>query len=373
MVERGLISRDSIVKIAIFHDYFGAIGGGERLVIAMAKALDADIITTDTDAVQKIDPTVRVISLGRTISFPPLKQISASLLFYFADYSRDYDFFIFSGNWAHFPAHRHHPNMWYCNTPTRAFYDQYQSVIGKQNIIKRQIARIWIMIHRFFDQRSIRHVDSIVSNSENIRKRVLRFYQRESTVIFPGIDTSRFSCIEYGDYWLSVNRLYPEKRIELQIEAFRRLPQEKLIIAGGYTAGDHASVYVQQIMRDLPPNVTILGEVSEEKLVDLYSRCRTLICTAVDEDFGLTPLEAMASGKPVVAVDEGGFLETVTMETGVLVRPDVDVIIRAVSTIGTDPEKYRGACVARAKEFDISRFAELLKRAVAEGDHTQVR
>ena len=356
------------MKIAIFHDYFGAIGGGERLVIAMAKILDADIITTDTDAVQKIDPSVRVVSLGKTIAFPPLKQISASFLFYFSDVSQQYDFFIFSGNWAHYPAHRHHPNIWYCNTPTRAFYDQYQPVIQKQNFFKRQIARIWITTHRYFDQRSIRNVDIIVANSENIKARVMRFYQRDSTVIYPGIDTSRFHCSEYGDYWLSVNRLYPEKRIELQIEAFRRLPDEKLLIAGGYAEGDNASAYVQKIMRDLPPNVTILGEVSEEKLIDLYSRCKALLCTAVDEDFGLTPLEAMASGKPVVAVNEGGFMETVTQATGVLVRPDVEAIIEALSVIGADPKKFRNACIARAKDFEISHFAELLKRAVV-GDH----
>jgi glycosyltransferase involved in cell wall biosynthesis len=353
------------MKIAIFHDYFGAIGGGERLVIAMAQTLHADIITTDNEAVEKIAPDLRVISLGKTIPFPPLKQISASFLFYFADFSQKYDFFIFSGNWAHFAAHRHHPNMWYCNTPTRAFYVQYPSVILKQNLIKRQITWIWITIHRFFDQRSIRNVDIIVANSENIKNRVTRFYHRESTVIYPGIDTSRFHCSEYGDYWLSVSRLYPEKRIELQIESFRRLPDERLLIAGGYSEGDHASVYVQKILRDLPPNVMILGEVSEEKLIDLYSRCKAFLCSAVDEDFGLTPLEAMASGKPVVAVDEGGFKETVTPETGVLIHPEVDSIIAAVSAIGPDPEKFRNACIARAQEFDISRFSKLLKIAVS--------
>jgi len=353
------------VKIAIFHDYFGAIGGAERLVIAMAKILNADIITTDTETVEKIDPSVSVISLGKTIQFPPLKQISASFLFYFSDFSQNYDFFIFSGNWAHFAAHRHHPNMWYCNTPTRTFYDQYPSVILKLSFFKRLIARVWIVTHRFFDQRSIRNVDTIAANSENIKGRVMQFYQRDSTVIYPGIDTSRFLCIEYGDYWLSVNRLYPEKRIELQIETFRRLADEKLLIAGGVTAGDHASVYVQNIMQDLPPNVTILGEVSEEKLIDLYARCKALLCTAVDEDFGLTPLEAMASGKPVVAVDEGGFRETMTPETGVLIRPEVNAIIDAVSAVGTNPEKYRDACISHANDFDISHFAELLKRAVA--------
>jgi glycosyltransferase involved in cell wall biosynthesis len=372
MVERRLISWESAVRIAIFHDYFGTIGGGERLVIAMAKTLNADIITTDTEAVEKIDPSVRVVSLGKTVSFPPLKQISASFLFYFSDFSKNYDFFIFSGNWAHYAAHRHQPNMWYCNTPTRAFYDQYPSVIQKQNFLKRQIAWIWITIHRFFDQRSIGYVDTIVANSENIKNRVTRFYQRESTIIYPGIDSSRFLCTEYGDYWLSVNRLYPEKRIELQIEAFRRLPDEKLLIAGGYTAGENASVYIQKIMQDLPPNVTILGEVSEEKLIDLYSRCKAFICTALDEDFGLTPLEAMASGKPVVA-DEGGFKETVTPKTGILVRPEVDAVINAITIVGADPEKYRNACIARAKEFDISHFAELLKCAVAGNHQTRDR
>ena len=71
-----------------------------RVVIAMAKILDADIITTDTDAIEKIDPSVHVISLGKTIKFPPLKQISASIKFYSCDFSKEYDFFIFTGNWA---------------------------------------------------------------------------------------------------------------------------------------------------------------------------------------------------------------------------------------------------------------------------------
>ena len=85
------------MKIAIFHDYFGAIGGGEKVVIEMAKILDADIITTDTDSIKKIDPTVRVISLGRTIKFPPLKQISATVLFFFCTFSKKYAFTFFTG------------------------------------------------------------------------------------------------------------------------------------------------------------------------------------------------------------------------------------------------------------------------------------
>jgi glycosyltransferase involved in cell wall biosynthesis len=353
-------------KIAIFHDYFGAFGGAERLVTAMAKILNADIITTDTDAVQRIDPSVRVVSLGKAAPFPALKQISASLLFYFCDFSTKYDFFIFSGNWSHFAAHRHHPNVWYCNTPTRAFYSPYLNGIIKQNIVKRLITHIWVAIHRCYDRRSVKNIDIIVSNSENIRNKVKLFYNRDSTVIYPGIDVSRFQCGEHGNYWLSVNRVYPEKRIELQINAFRLLPDQHLLIAGGYASGDCASAYFKQITRDLPPNVTLLGEISEEKLIDLYAHCKGLLCTAVDEDFGLTPLEAMASGKPVVAPDEGGFKETITSRTGIRVPSTTQDFVGALKQIGKDPSAYKNDCLLRANDFDIAKFSKRLKEIVCE-------
>jgi glycosyltransferase involved in cell wall biosynthesis len=161
-----------------------------------------------------------------------------------------------------------------------------------------------------------------------------------------------------------VNRLYPEKRIELQIESFRRMPDQNLLITGGFSKGDHAEGYSKIVLRDLPENVKILGEVEEKELVDLYAHCRGLICTALDEDFGLTPLEAMASGKPVVAVNEGGFRETITTETGRLVKPNLPDIIDAVQEVSKEADSFRKACQARARLFDISIFAEKMKEAV---------
>jgi glycosyltransferase involved in cell wall biosynthesis len=114
----------------------------------------------------------------------------------------------------------------------------------------------------------------------------------------------------------------------------------------------------------LPDNVRILGEVEEKELVDLYACCRGLICTALNEDFGLTPLEAMASGKPVVAVNEGGFCETVTRETGRLVNPNPPAIIEAVQEVSNKADSFRKACQARAQLFDISIFEEKMKAAV---------
>lgn len=353
------------MKIAIFHDFFGAIGGAEKATVCMANALDADIITTDTRALDALALPGKYISLGETVKLPPLKQISATKMFCDCDFSDAYDFFVFSGNWAQYAGKKHHPNLWYCHSPTRAFYDLYDIYLSRQSFVRRQFFRAWANSHRWLDQRSVRHIDRVVTNSENVRNRIKTFYNRDALIIYPPIDTSKFICKEYGDFWLSVNRLYPEKRIELQVEAFRSMPDEHLVIVGGYSEGDHAGPYVDRIRRSLPRNVELRGEVSEEELVDLYARCKGFITTALDEDFGMTPVEAMAAGKPVVAVDEGGYRESVIDGvTGFLVPADINAITRAAVEVSRDPTKYGEACLARARLFDLSVFADRIRRVV---------
>jgi glycosyltransferase involved in cell wall biosynthesis len=352
------------MKTAIFHDFFGAIGGGEKVVITLASILNADIITTDMDAVKKLETEVNVISLGPTKKIPPLKQISATGKFYSCNYSNDYDFFIFTGNWSHYAAHNHHPNMWYCYTPVRAFYDLYNTFLQRQDFITRQAFRTWVFGHRWMDKRSVNNIDRIVTISKNSQQRIEKYHHRTADIIYPPVDISKFRFKEYGDFWLSVNRLYPEKRIELQIEAFRKMPDEKLIIVGGYAKGDHAERYAKNISNELPYNVNILGEVSEQELIDLYARCKGLICTALDEDFGLTPVEAMASGKPVIAVNEGGFRETVTVETGIFITPSVQNILESVKKASKEPERFKEKCLQRAGLFDISVFEKKIKDTV---------
>jgi glycosyltransferase involved in cell wall biosynthesis len=99
--------------------------------------------------------------------------------------------------------------------------------------------------------------------------------------------------------------------------------------------------------------------------MELYAKCKGLICTALDEDFGLTPIEAMASGKPVVAVNEGGFRETVVHgKTGLLVEADRDELVKAVKEIAMDPERYKEACMERAMDFDTSVFQNQIQMAI---------
>lgn len=357
------------MKVAIFHDYFGAIGGGEKLVLMLAKYLNADVITTDlnTESVKKMGYSdVRIISLGKTPKVPPLKQISASFYFAACDFSKEYDFFIFSGNWAHFAAKKHKPNLYYCHTPTRAFYDLYHTFLNRQSLLISIFFRIWVWLHRPVSEYYLSYVCKIATNSKNTSRRIKKYFKRDAQVIYPPVETSKFTCREYGNFWLSVNRLYPEKRVENQIEAFRRMPDEELVIVGGYSKGDHAKGYAENIVKNLPRNVKVLGEISEAELLDAYSRCKGIICTAMDEDFGMTPVEAMASGKPVIAVNEGGFKETVTEGTGIFINADIHSVIEAVKFISCRPNSYQDACFNRAKEFDISIFTKKIKNVICD-------
>lgn len=356
------------MKVAIFHDHINAIGGAERLVFTLARALDADIITTDVDP-RSIDHLgfgdVRVISLGSTVRRAPIKQIQTSLKFALCSFP-GYDFYLFSGNWAQYAAIRHTPNLWYCHTPVRAFYDLKSWVIDNQkNPFYRFISRIWISVHTHFDQRIVHKVNRIVTNSHNTRRRIHRFYSRDARVIYPPIATGKFRYIETGSYWLSVNRLYPEKRIELQIEAFSKMPEQSLVIVGSNSHTANEKMCREKITR-LSPATSLHLSVSDEQLGELYGKCRGFVCTAIDEDFGMTPLEAMSAGKPVVAVRDGGYCESVVDGvTGMLVAADVDSIITAVREIEVQGyEKYRTACRKHAEIFDEKVFLRRMKECI---------
>ncbi len=354
------------MRLAIFHDYMETIGGAERLVLTLARHFDADLITTSYDPALPARAgfgEVNVISLGTLHAGPPFKQIDASRKFSRARFP-GYSKYVLSGNWAHYAARRHHPNLYYCHTPTRMFYDQRDAVQERLPLGRRLFASTWTTVHGAWDRRAVRSCDRIVVNSENVKARVRRYYHRDADVIYPPVDTSRFRFNGLGDAWLSVNRLYPEKRIELQLEIFRRLPRERLTIVGGFSHGDRAERYVASL--NPPANVTMAGEVPEATLRDLYARCRGVISTAVDEDFGMTPVEAMASGKCVLATDEGGHRETIVDgRTGFLLPPTADAFASRIASLDdTALQSMRDACIDRARQFDVAIFLAKMETAL---------
>lgn len=354
-------------KIAIFHDYFGVIGGGEKLVLTLARGLNADVISTDvkSECIKKIGfEDVDIINIGENFPIPGIKQVHATLRFLTCDFSSDYDFFILSGNWAHYASFHHHPNLYYCHTPVRVFYDSRNDLINSQSGLRKLAARIWTWGHSKIDKHSIKYIDKIVANSKTVQERIEKFYNRSSDVVYTAVPTDRYYFDAVGDFWLSVNRLYPYKRIEMQLDIFRRLPDEKLKIVGWYGKADDAKEYVKNL--NPPPNVEFLGEVEEEELHKLYASCKGHITTAKDEDLGLTPIEAMASGKAVIACNEGGYTETIIDgKTGWLLPATTDAFVNKIREIDIHTlENMRENCIMRARDFDKEIFVERIKSII---------
>lgn len=360
------------MRIAIFHDFMSSIGGGEKLVLTLARATDADLYTTDLnrETVSKLGyDDVNIVDLGPLSRTPPLKQINASTKFKRFRPKERYDFYVFSGNWSHYSAKRLHPNLLYCHTPVRVFYDLKDWTLKNlDNGLQRLAARMWIFTHKRFNERSIRNVDMIVANSENVKGRIKRFYGRDASVVNPPVPTDGFRFSEVGDFWLSVNRLYPEKRIGLQLDIFSKLPNERLKIVGGFAEGDHSRSYISNL-GEIPPNVELLGQIDQEELTDLYSKCRGFIATAVDEDFGMTPVEAMASGKIALVTDEGGYRETVVDgETGWLLPPKAEAFVDRIGSLTKDRlEAMREACLQRSMLFDEKMFVSKMREHIRKG------
>ncbi len=351
------------MRVAILHDHLSFIGGGERLALTLASALDADLYVTDLDPQlpkRAAMGDVRVREIAKVPSTPVLRQDRQAAAFGRLKLS-GYDVYVFSGNWSIAAASRHRPNLWYCHTPVRVFYDLRETFLKGLSPARRFAARSWIARARRHYERDVASVQRIVANSRNVEARIRKCLHRPAEVVHPPVDTSAYRFEGVGEEWLSVNRLSHEKRIELQVETFRKLPHERLAIAGGPQVGVDADRFIHSL--DPPPNVRFLGEIEERGLRDLYARCRGLVATSRDEDFGLTPVEAMAAGKAVVAVDEGGYRETVVPgATGWLVPANAESLAGTIAR--ATPEALmamRPACEARARSFDASVFLEKMK------------
>jgi glycosyltransferase involved in cell wall biosynthesis len=355
-------------KIAIFHNYLDNIGGAEMVTLTLAKELDADIYTTNIDfeKIKKMGfDTKRIFSIGKVPINTPFKQQIASIKFLFLNLKNKYDLYIISGDWAYTGSYRNKPNIYYVHSPIRELWDSY--LYARKFIVSfymRPIFDIWVFINRILNKKIINNVDKFIANSENVKNRIKKYWNKESIVINPPIDCAKFLNSENknNNYWLSVNRLFTNKRIDIQIETFTELKNKKLIIVGSYENSKHFKKYAEKIKSSCPDNVEILHWVNEDELIKLYKECTGFITTSKDEDFGMSAVEAMAAGKPVIAPNEGGYKESVIdKETGILINnisPEKisDAILEIESNLEKNHNFYYEKCTKRANDFDVKKF-----------------
>jgi glycosyltransferase involved in cell wall biosynthesis len=260
----------------------------------------------------------------------------------------------------------------YCHTPSRLAW-QFDSYVSgtKMSALTTRILRRQAHKIRTWDVTSALRVDQFISKSNNVADRIHKYYGREATTIHAPVDAGRFriSPDVAEDFFLIVGRLTPYKRFDVAVEAFTRMGKALKVVGHGRH---------EKALRDIAgPTVEFLGAVSDEEVSGLYNRCRALVTTA-EEDFGITPLEAMASGRPVIAFGAGGALETVTEgETGVLFdQQHSSSLIRAVrrfENMSFSPQALR----EYAERFDKNRFkaeiARFVKECAAPSPHHTLR
>jgi glycosyltransferase involved in cell wall biosynthesis len=348
-------------RVALVHDALDTFGGGERVLHQLHRLYPEAPIFTSVFSPASLPPEFRGLDV-RTSFLQSLPKFGRRgyrpylplypLAFESFDFS-NFDLVISnSGAWGKAvitqPGTTH---IDYCLTPMRWAWRTDDYLRGEGLAGASELAlRVFIGYLRAWDVAASLRVDHFVAISGTISARIRRYYSRDSTVIFPPIEERWYQPLqESEDFYLLVSRLVPYKRIDVAIRAFQML-NRSLVVVGAGRAG--------KILTDrAPSNVHFLGAVSDATLADLYRRCKAVVCPAVD-DFGLVQVEAQAAGKPVVALAEGGSLETVVDgTTGVFFTeqtPDslTDAVCR-LDSIRLD----RVAIQAHARKFDAASFA----------------
>jgi UDP-N-acetylmuramyl pentapeptide phosphotransferase/UDP-N-acetylglucosamine-1-phosphate transferase/glycosyltransferase involved in cell wall biosynthesis len=245
----------------------------------------------------------------------------------------------------------------YCHSPVRFAWDlqhQYLHETGLDSGLKSIIARTILHYIRNWDIRSANGVDTFITNSDFVARRIEKFYRRRSTTLYPPVDVDSFTLqVEKGDYYLTASRMVPYKRIDLIAEAFTAMPDKRLIIVGEGPDFD-------KIKAKSGPNVKLVGHQAFDRLVE-YMRHAKAFVFAAEEDFGIVPVEAQACGTPVIAYGRGGVCESVIAgKTGVFFNEQtVECLCDAVHRFERDHAAFDPAAIrAHAEKFNATRFRE---------------
>ncbi|MEM2954743.1 MAG: glycosyltransferase [Candidatus Nanoarchaeia archaeon] len=371
------------MKIAIYHPWLKAKGGAERVILELVQRLKRHhcIIFTNFYLPHKTFPEFRNLDVkvvGPKIPFfgflargglfglaigltklPNLKSFDVLII----STSGIGEFIVFRNNLI--------PTICYCHTPLRAAHDFFNYYKNRSLLFK-----LAVLIYRFFESIAWSKFDLILCNSKTVYERIMRAKlanPRCIKIVNPGVDIFKFKPSKTSqNYFLAPGRIIAYKRFELAIEAFSEFNKIKknfsLVIAGH--PEDKTYLARLQKLAASTPNIKFILSPSDKELIELYQKCYAVLFTAKNEDWGLIPLEAMACGKPVIAVNEGGPLESViNNKTGLLVRAKPESIANAMLKLTSVPnlaKKMGLAARTHALAFDWKRFAAKLEFAILE-------
>ena len=364
------------MKIALVHDYIKEYGGAERVLEVLHEIYpDAPIYTSlyfpqflgphrerfkkmkiCTSWLQYIPFAYKLISPLRLLSPFAFKSFNLS----------NYDVVIVSQTGAYFPnlvqKTKDQRLICYTHTPPRYLYGYKTAREWKNNKLLLILGEVANHILRVVDFTSSKNVDIFIANSEEVKVRIQKFYRREAVVVYPPVDVPRGnsqSSIVNRQYYLAGGRLARAKGMDVIIEAFNK-NGKALKIFGKAFAG-----YGEELKNKAKSNIEFLGEVSDKEKLDLMAGAKAFVFASYDEDFGITPVEAMGMGTPVIAYKSGGVKETVVDgKTGMFFEensPDsLNSAIERFEKMKIDPKN----CQIQAQKFSKEQFIKNIQNLV---------
>ena len=361
------------MKVALVHDWLTGMRGGEKVLSVLCESFpSADLYTLvhDRGSVTKSIEGRRIVtSFIQKLPFAKRAYRSYLPLFPMAIEGmslKGYDLVIST---SHCVAKGVIPpdnalHICYIHTPMRYVWDMYHEYLGTRRGVSALLASVLAHYLRLWDASSSSRVDHFIANSWNIARKVKRYYGRDAEVIHPPVDCSKFSCSGLrGEYYLVVSAFVPYKRVDLAIRALNTSGR-RLVVAG-------KGPEEKRLKKLAWANVEFIGWKTDSELARLYRGARALIFPG-EEDFGIVPLEAMASGRPVIAFGRGGALETVVppgtgrSATGIFfMEQEFSALLEAVSVFERSESLFRPEAIREhALGFDRGVFKERLLKSI---------
>lgn len=364
-------------KIAIVHDYLIDFGGAERVLLALHEIYPEAPIYVSIYRQNRLGKfaekfkNAKIIQSGfghlpfanRLIS--PFRFLIPAIWNSFD--LKEYDLIISSASWAvtkGFEKKRGAIEICYCHTPPRYLYG-YDTSRKFKGLMGKLVGFYGLIVNHFmlqYDFKRAQNVDYFVANSEEVKKRIAKFYRRDSTVIYPPVEVvgSEKRLAISRDYYLTGGRLTAAKNFDLIIKAFNKSGLPIKIYGSG-----PLEKYLKSIAKD---NIKFLGKVTDEEMAKLYAGAKAFILAQKDEDFGMTAVEAMSFGTPIIAYKGGGYLESVLDgKTGLFFDElTAESLTSAIKRF--DSSNYRTitvqACINQAKKFSKEVFISKIKSFV---------
>ncbi len=357
----------------LLYDYLVARGGAEKLSLSIVNGIEntdfcvavSDKTMFDANNLIAGGGSLHVLNDTQGTRLPySLKAIAAFL--FGRVFTKHYQWCIYSGSYAPLAAlldsNRVEKQILYCHALPRGAYDLYDYRLSKMSGINALLFKVYCALIRLSYRRAVGKMDLVIANSENVKRRIKKYLGLDAVVINPPIDVNRFQWISQDDYYLSMARLEPEKRVDVIVQAFMKMPEKRLVVASG---GSQLEALREMALGH--SNITFLGWTSDEELMHAVGNCLATIYIPMDEDFGMSPLESMSAGKPVVGVAEGGMLETVIDGKNgfFLEQVNAEALAALISSLeATALLELRHDCEEHAQKFREDVFIARVKSAI---------